>query len=455
MNGIRHLGSLVWARLRGSLWPLPLLAVTIAIGAGIVMPRVDEAIDSGNPGHPLAFVFGGGPAAARDLLAAIAGSLISVTGVTFSLTVVALQLGSSQYSPRLLQTFASDRVVQTTLAQLMATFVYALTVLRTVRTAEATEGGEAFVPRLSISLAYLFTLGSVLALVLFLGHLASSLRVETMLRDVHKEARHTWSHAPANEEAEPGRQWPEGVAVPLQAHGSGFVVAIDQDRLVAAARRAAVTILLTQRIGDSVVEGTPVAHAWHRDGVPPREVQELEQAVGHSVQLAYEREPSQDIAYSLRKVVDIAVRALSPGINDPTTAVHALSHVSAMLGELVSRPAVARRRHDEDGELRLIVPEWQPGALLQLGLEEPLQFASGQPAVLRRIATLLREVAWRAPRGRLDTDLRDAMDRTADLAARSTSVTAQVIDEWRTGLEDALAGQWLAAAPFDPTSDGR
>ena len=105
MNGIRHLGSLVWARLRGSLWPLPLLAVTIAIGAGIVMPRVDEAIDSGNPRHPLAFVFGGGPAAARDLLAAIAGSLISVTGVPFSLTVVALQMGSSQYSPRLLQTF--------------------------------------------------------------------------------------------------------------------------------------------------------------------------------------------------------------------------------------------------------------------------------------------------------------------------------------------------------------
>lgn len=451
MTGMRHLGALMWARLRGSLWPLPLLAVLLAVGMGIAMPRLDKAIDSGDPGNALVFVFGGGPAAARDLLAAIAGSLISVTGVTFSLTVVALQLGSSQYSPRLLQTFVSDRVVQFTLAQLMATFVYALTVLRTVRTADATEGGELFVPRLSISLAYLLTLGSVLALVLFLGHLASSLRVETMLRDVHDEARRTWSRAPSVHDPEAGRQWPEGTPAPLHAQGSGFVIAIDQDGLVTAARRAGVTILLTQRVGDSVVEGTPVAHAWHRHGMSPTETKELERTVARSVQLAYEREPTQDIAYSLRKVVDIAVRALSPGINDPTTAVHALSHVSAMLGELVSRPAAARRRHDKDGELRLIVPEWQPDALLQLGLEEPLQFASGQPAVLRRIAMLLREVAWRAPRGQLDTDLRETMDRTVGLATTTTSVTAQTVEDWRTGLEESMAGRWLPASPFGPT----
>jgi uncharacterized membrane protein len=455
VNDVRHVRWLTSAWLRGSLWPLPLLAVTIAIAVGIAVPRVDRAIDSGDPGHPLVFAFGGGPAAARDLLAAIAASLISVTGVTFSLTVVALQLGSSQYSPRLLQTFVSDRVVQSTLAQLMATFVYALTVLRTVRTAEATEDGEAFVPRLSISLAYLLALVSVAALVLFLGHLARSLRVETMLRDVHEEARRTWSRVLSAGEAEPGRQWPEGMSVPLQARRSGFVVAIDHDALVATARRAEVTVVLAQRIGDSVAEGTPVAHAWHRDLLPPSVLEQLELAVSRSVRLAYEREPTWDVAYSLRKVVDIAVRALSPGINDPTTAVHALSHVSAMLGQLVSAPTMARRRHDAEGDLRLILPEWEPCALLQLALEEPLQFASGQPAVLRRIATLLREVAWRAPRGRLDTEVRDAMDRTAELAARSTSIPAHMIEAWWTDLEEALAGRWSPALPFGPAAADR
>jgi uncharacterized membrane protein len=444
MSGPRHLAGLVPTRLRSSLWPLPLLAVTVAVVLGVLLPRLDEAVESGDPGHPLSFAFGGGPAAARDLLAAIAGSLITVTGVTFSLTVVALQLGSSQYSPRLLQTFVSDRVVQLTLAQLVGTFVYALTVLRTVRTAEATEGEDAFVPRLSISLAYLATLGSVAALVLFLGHLARSLRVETMLRDVHDEARATWSRALSPADEEPGvvPRGPTGTAVVLPAHGSGFLVAVDEDLLVAAARHADVTFQLVPRLGDSVVEGTPVAHVWQRGGTPPAVPAELERAVARGVRVAHERQTDRDVAYSLRKVVDIVVRALSPGINDPTTAVHALSHVSAMLGELVSRPVAVRRRHDEDGELRLVAPQWEHPALLELGIEEPLQCASGQPAVLRRIAALLREVAWRAPRGRLTTHLRELMDRVADRAGDSTAIGAPEIRAWRIDLDEALDGRW-------------
>jgi uncharacterized membrane protein len=233
--------------------------------------------------------------------------------------------------------------------------------------------------------------------------------------------------------------------VVLRARGSGFVVGIDEDLLVAAARRAGVTLQLVPRMGDSVVEGTPVAHAWQRERAAPADLRELERAVERGVRLAHEREPDRDVAYSLRKVVDIAGRALSPGINDPTTAVHALSHVSAMLGELVARPAEARRRHDQDGALRLVVPQWEHGALLELGLEEPLQYASGQPAVLRRIAALLREVAWRAPPGRLTTDLRELMDRVADLARDSTAIDAPEIRSWRTDLDEALDGRWSPA----------
>lgn len=102
----------LWRLMRSALWPIPLLVVSLSVALGVGMPIVDGLLGTGGPGSPLGLVFGGGPAAARDLLSAIAGSLISVTGVIFSLTVVALQLGSSQYSPRLLQTFATDRVVQ-------------------------------------------------------------------------------------------------------------------------------------------------------------------------------------------------------------------------------------------------------------------------------------------------------------------------------------------------------
>lgn len=451
MSGARTPGGGVagqlWAGLRGSLWPLPVLAIVAAVGLGIALPAVDSALQDAGGGEPLMFVFGGGPSAARDLLAAIAGSLISVTGLTFSFTVVALQLASSQHSPRFLQTFVTDRVVQATLAQLVGTFVYALTVLRTVRSEESTSDETAFVPRLSVTAGFVFTLVSVVALVLFLGHLARSLRVETMLRDVHAEARDTYGRMlPAGEDRDPDEpvQLPPGTPRLVEARSSGFVVDVDPDPILRAARDADVTVAVLPRTGDSVVAGTPVARVWPRAGTGDVDLGPVSQALEEGVRLGFERSPTWDVGYSLRKVVDIAVRALSPGTNDPTTAVHALSHVSALLGELVEHPLGPLPVRDDDGVLRLVVPRWDVATLVQLGLEEPLTFASGQPAVLRRLAGLLRELAWRAPRGPLDAVLRSHLDRLVDLAAESTAVGRTETDAWRRHFDDALAGRWAA-----------
>ncbi|TQN42747.1 putative membrane protein [Blastococcus colisei] len=438
----------VRARVRGSLWPIPVLGIVVAVGLGVALPALDEMLASRPDGHPLALAFGGGPSAARDLLAAIAGSLISVTGLTFSFTVVALQLASSQHSPRLLQTFVTDRVVQLTLAQLVATFVYALTVLRTVRTESATNDESAFVPRLSVTVAFALTLVSVVAIVLFLAHLARSLRVETMYRDVHDEATETYARelpAQDDQDDEPGVDLPAGSGRPLTARSSGFVVDADHRAIVAAATEVGVTVLLGARIGDSVVAGTPLASVWPAD--TDADLEPLEDALHDGVRLGFERSPTRDIAYSLRKVVDIAVRALSPGTNDPTTAVHGLSHVSALLVELVARPPRPSAFRDDDGVLRLIVPQWDVASLMRLGLEEPIQFASGQPAVLRRIAGLLREVAWRAPRGVLDHDIEGYLRQVVDLSRESTAVSDAEIESWEQWVSDALAGRWVPARP--------
>ncbi|MGY1714564.1 DUF2254 domain-containing protein [Geodermatophilus sp. SYSU D01106] len=433
------------ARLRGALWPIPAVGVLLAVGAGIGLPALDGLLERRDSGHPLSFVFGGGPAAARDVLAAMAGSLISVTGLVFSLTVVALQLGSSQYSPRLLQTFVTDRAVQLTLASLTATFVYALTVLRTVRTEDATAGETAFVPRLSVTVAYALSLASVVALLLFLGHLARMLRVETMLRDVHEEGTATlerelsggdgWSPADTPLPAGPGRVLPSS--------SSGFVVGVDEAGLVEAARRHGAVVLLLPRVGDAVVEGTPLAHAWPagRSGDTDGE---LAADVVRAVDLGFERSPDRDVAYGLRKVVDVALRALSPGINDPTTAVHALSHASALLGDLAVRSPADRHLTDGAGVLRAVVPQWSPAALLDLVVEEPLAVASGQPAVLRRMAALLREVAFRTPGGGLDRRLRAHLTDVVELAADSTRVSSEERAAWAARLEEALAGVWPA-----------
>lgn len=440
-----------WSRVRGSLWPVPVVGIVLAIGLGVVLPALDEMLASRPGGHPLAFAFGGGPSAARDLLAAIAGSLISVTGLTFSFTVVALQLASSQHSPRLLQTFVTDRVVQLTLAQLVATFVYALTVLRTVRTESATSDESAFVPRLSVTVGFVLTLISVVAIVLFLAHLARSLRVETMYRDVHEEATRTYARELREDDDEPRIELPVGPGRQLQAGSSGFVVDVDPRAIVAAATEAGVTVLLGARIGDSVVAGTPFASVWPSSA---SDLDAVEQALDRCVRLGFERDPTRDIAYSLRKVVDITIRALSPSTNDPTTAVHGLSHISALLGELVARPPRPEAFRDDDGVLRLVVPEWDLAALVRLGLEEPLQFASGQPAVLRRIAGLLREVAWRAPRGVLDADLEGYLRQVVGMSRESTAVSEPEIDDWEQRVRAAMAGRWVPARPEGSVTGG-
>ncbi|SDY03227.1 Predicted membrane protein [Modestobacter sp. DSM 44400] len=118
-----------------------------------------------------------------------------------------------------------------------------------------------------------------------------------------------------------------------------------------------------------------MAHAWARGSAGVADTDALEQALDDAVGLHYERSASRDVAYGLRKIIDIAVRALSPGINDPTTAVHALSHASALLGELAVRPAEDRRIRDEDGAVRVVLPGWELAALVELVVEEPLQFA--------------------------------------------------------------------------------
>ncbi|MGY1747763.1 DUF2254 domain-containing protein [Modestobacter sp. SYSU DS0511] len=434
-------------QVRGSLWPVPVIGIVLAVSLGILLPAVDDRLtDFGD--DPLTFAFGGGPAAARDLLNAIAGSLISVTGLVFSLTVLALQLSSSQYSPRLLQTFVTDRVVQLTLAQLVLTFVYALTVLRTVRTADATTGESAFVPRLSISVAYLLTLGSVVALVLFLGHLASVLRVETMLRDVHDESSGTIARELGTREdhhrPDPGAPGvTRGRELLLTARSSGFLVGVDARAAVAAAAEAGAVVELGVRMGDSVVEGTPVARAWLQPGADP-DVRALTDRLDGALRLHFERSAGRDVAYGLRKVVDIALRALSPGINDPTTAVHALSHASALLGRLAVNPADERVFRDEAGTVRVVVPPWDLPALLQLAVEEPLHVADGQPAVLRRMAGLLREFAWRA-RGRgVDDLVLHYADAVAESARRSTQVPETETRAWRDRVAQALAGEWPA-----------
>ncbi len=347
--------------------------------------------------------------------------MITVTSLTFSLTVVTLQLASSQYSPRLLRTFSRDRVVHGTLAVFLATFVYALTVLRTVRTADA--GQAAFIPQLSVTLAFVLALASVLALVGFLAHLTGQIRVEAVLRNVHAEASATAAAVTAGlTDVDPVRpalpRRPEG-AEHLLARSSGFLVSVDEEAVLAAAVAADAVVVVEALPGASVVAGTPVGVAWPRgaERFDAATWAQLSARTAGAIATGFERTAAQDVAFGLRQLTDVAIRALSPGVNDPTTAVHALGHSAALLGELAARDLGPRVLRDADDVVRVVLHRPDLAALLDEAVSQPRRYGADDPAVLARLLALLDELAWQVRSPEQHAAVRDQLARlraTAD-----------------------------------------
>lgn len=337
-NTLRRATHSVRDAVRTSLWPIPIFGVTLATVLGMLLPRLDLWLDDRFPGWLLALTFGGDAGAARTVLDAVASSLITVTSLTFSLTVVTLQLASSQFSPRLLRTFTQDLFVQATLAIFLATFTYSLTVLRSVRS--QAESASPFVPRLAVTISFVLAVASVVALVLFLAHLTRQIRVETMLRNVHLDASSTIStNLNRRGDADPDpfetSVPPPGSAI-VWAPSSGFLIRVDHDELLNAANEADLIVRIERYPGSFVVAATPLGWAWGTgpDRPDSNTLQHLQNKVDRVVHLGPERTAAQDVGYGLRQLTDVANKALSPGINDPTTAIHALGHTSALLAEL-------------------------------------------------------------------------------------------------------------------------
>lgn len=387
---------------RTRLWPVPTIAVTLALLLGLGLPELDAAVDEDLPAGVKAWLFGGDADAARTLLDAISSSMITVTALTFSLTVVTLQLASSQFSPRLLRTFAGDQFVQATLALFLATFTYSLTVLRAVRSGGDGAGEVELVPQIAVTVSFVLALASVVALVLFLAHLTQQIRPETMLRDVHDEALRTLrttlpERDPAAGNGPPATPGPPPTASELASTEHGFLTWIDHDALLEVAADEATLLSIDVSPGDFVVVGTPLGTAWPRTGGrhDDETTERIAARVADCLQLSFERTSSQDVGFGLRQLVDVANKGLSPGINDPTTAVHALGHISAFLCVLVERDLAATVLRDEDEEARVVLRGPDLADFVDLGLSQPRRYGAEDPQVLARILQVLLDLARR------------------------------------------------------------
>lgn len=388
------------------------MSILVAVALGIVIPRMDIVLDEALPTGVDSVVFNGGAETARSVLSSIAGSLITATSLTFSLTVVALQLASSQASPRVLRLFARDKRVHTTLAMFLGTFAYAITVLRSIR--DATDDVPEFVPRVAVTAGFLLTLVSVVMLVFFLAHLAAQLRVETILKEIHAETDSTMDLVGDSNNAMPAYSLP--VHAPSQSSvvtstSSGFITSCDRDRLIECAERNGVVIEETKRVGDNIVAGTPIAKWWPADDAEsPLEREELAASIRGAYAIGYERTAAQDIDYGIQQIVDIGVRALSPGVNDPTTAIHALGHLSALITAAVALPRVPAGLVDGDGLLRVITASRGPADIVHDALSQMRHYGAGDPAVIRRFLQVVTDLAYTCP----DLDVRLALREQLD-----------------------------------------
>ncbi len=419
---------------RTRLWPLPTIAVVIALLLGLIVPELDSAIDDELSSRVSGWLFGGDADAARSLLGAIASSMITVTALTFSLTVVTLQLASSQFSPRLLRTFTRDLFVQVTLALFLATFTYVLTVLRAVRGA-GDEGDVELVPKVAVTLAFGLAVASVLALVLFLAHLTAQIRVETMLRTVHRDAVTTMHKVLVKRDSAAGGRGPfpspPSNALPLLVEEDGFLTRVDQNGLLAIALEEEVVLSVEAHPGAFLVRGTPLGSAWSAEPGPlSADVAErIATRVAGCIHVDFERTSAQDVGYGLRQLTDVANKALSPGINDPTTAIHALGHISAFLCALSGYDLGGELLRDDNHRVRVVLHRPDLASYLDLGLSQPRRYGAADPQVLQKIFQVL-----------LDLSHRVALDQRAvvrgELERLRATVAAQPFDSMeRAGLD--------------------
>ncbi len=344
-------------RLRGRLannyWFLPAAMVTAAIGLAFLLPWVDHAIGSSGTLVP-DWIYQGGPEGARVLLSTISGSMITVAALTFSITIVGLSMASQQFGPRLLRNFIRDRGYQLVLGTFLAAFIYCLLVLRTVRST----GSPQFVPYISLAVGILLAVAGVGLLVYFIHHAVFSIRAESIVAVSGRELRVAIDHlfpqteSDRSEQRRPGRSLPEGFpsgAQEIAAEGSGYIQAIDQDRLLKLAHENGLVLRLEHRVGHFLIQGSKLLDAWP-DGTP---TEELVRELNECFVLGTQRSLTPDVESAIDQLVEIAVRSLSPGINDPNTAIACIDQLADGLGMVGGRgipPAVL----SYEGEVRLV-----------------------------------------------------------------------------------------------------
>ncbi|MCL6250883.1 DUF2254 domain-containing protein [Altererythrobacter sp. KTW20L] len=342
----------LWARLNANYWFYPALFAVIGAALAFLLVWIDRS-GAADFLDDLSWFTQARPDGASRTLTVMASAMIAVASTVFSITIVAVSYASGTYGPRLLTNFMEDKGNQFSLATFIGTFVYAITVLRAVRGEDETasifaEAADAtvqsgFVPQLSLLVAYILLAVAIGVLVYFLNHVPSGIRIDNVLKGIGKrliEAVHKTYPEQGDGDANGAR--PTGV--PVHANKAGYIQLVDFAALDRLGREADRDIVLKVRTGDFVHPGVVMAELC---GIGPTD--DLCGAIHEHFSLGASRTPEQDAQFLIDELVEIGLRALSPGINDPFTAITALHWLGAATAELGTR-SLEKRIGEDDGE---------------------------------------------------------------------------------------------------------
>ncbi len=386
-----------WRReaLRTNLWLVPTLQILGAVGLFACTYALDRLAYDGSLHFP-SFVISGSADAARQVLTAIAAAVITVVTLVFSITIVTLTLASTQFGPRMLRNFIRDRITQATLGSFVATFVYAILALVVIGPGSHGE----FVPHLSITVTMALVVADVGMLVLFIDHIAKSIQLPQVIASIAGDLSRAI-------EAEPGLAG-DGIAkagpslsemlvrldedsAMVRAPKSGYLQYVSMSRLIDIAATSHAVIRLQHRPGHFVAEGEPLANVWPASAAPG-----VARALGGAHATGPHRTLTQDLSFAVDQLVEIAIRALSPAVNDTFTALACIDWLGDGLGKIAAgwHPATVHR--DASGHVRVITVTVSFRRLVERAHDKIRQASRGMPAVMIRQLDGLTRVMRRA-----------------------------------------------------------
>lgn len=378
----------LWHYLTGSLWFVPGSWMFFSVLLAVVLVALDSTLLTDEFWEWAPWFLIGNASGARTMLGSISSAMLTVTSLAFSLMMVTVVQTANSYTPRIIGQFLGDRRNQNVLGILLGTFLYSLLVLRAVN--------DDFVPLLAVNVSILFAVISTIALVSFINHVAQSLKVSNIAERILSQAERVilegypsgvgqpWTSSLSHTHAEAGAL--------IYAQATGYLQLLDGNELLEVAEEAEVIIKVLYRIGEHVLEDAPLAEVWPADALD----ETLVNSIHSTIAIGRARTEVQDARFAIRQLVDIALRALSPGINDPTTAVDMINALKRVLALRMREGTISHMRADETGTLRLILPVQTLDLLLDEAFVEILHYGGNDFATLKQVFKVIGQLRFLA-----------------------------------------------------------